>query len=194
MKLVNKQAQFDANASTGYNRGMQTIHWVTLALMVGVYAAALSIDRAADPAWYLMLHRSFGVSIMIVTIARLVWRQRSRVPDLPSDLLVMQKLAAKPNMMALYALLFSQPALGIMESELHGDRIVLFGAITIPALIKPDRSLAHSFLEVHEWCAYALLALIGMHVGATLYHHFIRRDDVLSGMLPRIAQSNHISG
>jgi cytochrome b561 len=192
MKLLKGQAQSNVRASTEYNRGMQVIHWVTLALMIGVYAAAFSIDGAADPAWYIMLHRSFGVSIVMITIARLAWRQRSRVPNLPSDLPAVQKVAAKINMVALYVLLFLQPALGIAESEVHGDRLVLFGVITIPALIKPDRPLARSLLEVHQWGAYALLALIGMHMGAALYHQFVRRDDVLSGMIPGFVRSDRI--
>ena len=158
--------------------------------MIGVYAAAFSIDGAADPAWYIMLHRSFGVAIVMITIARLAWRRRSRIPHLPSDVPAIQKLAANINMVALYVLLFLQPALGIAESEVHGDRLVLFGVITIPALIKPDRPLARSLLELHQWCAYALLALIGMHMGAALYHHFVRRDDVLSGMMPGVVRSD----
>jgi cytochrome b561 len=38
--------------------------------------------------------------------------------------------------------------------------------------------------EVHEWLANGLLAVAALHAAAALWHHFVRRDDVLTRMLP----------
>ena len=51
-------------------------------------------------------------------------------------------------------------------------------------MLSRDRPLAAQLSSVHVFLGYALLALIGLHAAAALFHHFIRRDDVLNAMLP----------
>ena len=58
----------------------------------------------------------------------------------------------------------------------------------VPDLLPVDRKLAHVAFEIHGIVALLLLGLIGMHVAAALYHHFVRKDDVLVGMLPALAR------
>jgi cytochrome b561 len=60
----------------------------------------------------------------------------------------------------------------------------LFGFIPLPALAAKGTAWAHSAGDVHDVLLYVLLALIALHVLAALYHHVLRRDDVLRRMLP----------
>jgi cytochrome b561 len=80
--------------------------------------------------------------------------------------------------------LLAQPLLGIVGSLLRGN-FVLFG-ILVPQLFPRDRVLAREILAVHHILGFCLLALIALHVVAALHHHFVRRDDILLRMLPRL--------
>jgi len=86
---------------------------------------------------------------------------------------------------ALYALLLTQPILGLLYTNAHGDRVNLFFLGALPALIGLERPLAKQLLEVHETVGLLLLGLIALHALAALYHHFWRRDETLEAMLPQ---------
>ena len=73
---------------------------------------------------------------------------------------------------------------------LHGDRLVLLGGLVLPGLLPVDRKLAHVVFGVHGTAAVLLLGLIGMHTAAALYHHFVRGDGVLAGMLPGLKRQD----
>lgn len=173
----------------GYAGPMQAMHWATVALLIGAYVAVWSIkDGSSDAttAWLAMLHRSFGLTILGLTAFRFAWRQRTPVPPLPADVPRLQRIAAQASVAALYVLLGLQPVLGAVGSLLYGDRVIVFGAVVLPALLPFNRPLARQIFWLHGWTALLLLALIGLHVAAALYHHFVRRDAVLSGMLPGV--------
>ena len=64
----------------------------------------------------------------------------------------------------------------------------LFGWPSFPILADMPRSVGHPYHEtfetMHVWLAWSAIVLIPLHVGAALFHHFIRRDDVLTRMFP----------
>ena len=64
--------------------------------------------------------------------------------------------------------------------------MLICGSIALPALLPFNRPLARQIFWLHGWTALLLLALISLHVAAALHHHLVRRDAVLSGMLPGI--------
>src|SRR6516225_7167406 len=164
------------------------LHWLTLVLVATTLVLAFSIDLApSKPAAgvIIQLHRSFGVTLWIMTLIRLVWRQFSRFPNWPVDMPQLMRFAAHWSEYALYALLLIQPILGILHTNAHGDRVNLFFLGQLPALIGRDRLLARQLLEMHHMIGLLLLGLIALHASAALYHHFWRRDDTLAAMLPQ---------
>jgi cytochrome b561 len=166
------------------------MHWLTAGLMLLVFVLAFSIDRAASRVSHtvlLQLHRSFGLTVWVVTIARLVWRHFAKYPDWSSDMSPTMRVAAKVSEYALYALLLAQPILGILQTSAHGDHVDLFFLGQLPALIEKNRPLARLLLSVHEAIGFSLLGLITVHVTAALFHHFWRRNDTLTAMLPTAA-------
>ena len=172
-----------------HTAAIRTMHWVSASLLVGSYATAWTVSFAtsnASAARLILLHRSFGVVIFTVTAIRFAWRQRTRMPDLPTDVPKLQRKAARANVVGLYILLVLQPLLGLTASMLHGDHLSLLGGLVMPDLLPIDRKLAHAIFQAHGIVALLLLGLIGMHAAAALYHHFVRRDDVLAGMLPGV--------
>jgi superoxide oxidase len=180
------------SAREGYAVAMRAMHWATSALLIGSYLTAWVISdatKSVEVADVTRVHRLFGLIILTLTAVRLIWRQRTRMPPLPSDMPRLQQLAAKLNVIGLYALLLVQPLLGLTASMLHGDSMILLGGIVVPGGLPIDRPLAHILFSVHGGVASVLLGLIGVHAAAALYHHFVLRDDVLVGMLPRSARA-----
>jgi cytochrome b561 len=173
-----------------FDQTTRLMHWLTAGLMLSVFVLALSIDLAtsrASHAAFLQLHRSVGLTVWVVTLFRLAWRQFAKYPDWPIDMSQAMRVAAMASEYALYALLLAQPILGILQTNAQGDHVNLFFIGQLPALIQKNRPLAHELLSVHKALGFSLLGLIALHVSAALFHHFWRRDDTLTAMLPAAA-------
>jgi cytochrome b561 len=163
------------------------LHWLTVGCMLLVFVLAFSIDFAASRASHndiLQLHRLMGLTIWLITLFRLVWRQNATYPDWPGDMTKAMRVLARITEYSLYAMLVLQPILGVMQTNAHGDRVSLPFVGQLPALIGKNLPLAGQLLAAHKAVGFSLLGLIAFHATAALFHHFVRRDDVLRRMLP----------
>ncbi len=170
-----------------YDRVMRAIHWTTLALVAGAFTAVWIADPDIVGSYVnpvVQIHRSLGLTVAVLTVFRLAWRWRVGIPDLPADLPTIQKVAARAAEGLIYALLLAQPLVGLLYTNADGLRAKPFFLFEIPALIARNKPLEIQLGDIHSFLAYALLTLIGLHAAAALFHHFIRRDDVLNAMLP----------
>jgi cytochrome b561 len=170
-----------------FDRATRLMHWLTAGLVLSVFALAFTIDLATSRAAHtaiLQLHRSVGLTIWLLTLFRLGWRHFAKYPDWPSDMSRTMRVAAATSEYALYALLLTQPILGVLQTNAHGDHVNLFFIGQLPALIEKSRPLAQQLLSAHKAVGFSLLGLIALHVSAALFHHFWRRDDTLTAMLP----------
>jgi cytochrome b561 len=180
---------YDKAARGIFDRGTRRIHWLNAALMLVVFGLAFSIDLATSRSAHtavLQLHRLVGLSIWLLTLFRLGWRLSVKYPDWPDDLSAAMRAMAKSTEYGLYAMLLLQPLLGLLQTNAHGNRVNLFFG-QLPALIGKNRFLSEQLLIAHKAVGFSLLALIALHVSAALYHHFMRRDDILTAMLPASA-------
>jgi cytochrome b561 len=171
-----------------YDRVLKAVHWSTLLLIAAAYIAiwgSYAVATKEQEAFLMQLHRSLGVTVFVLTLFRLGWRWHARIPSLPADLLAIQKVAARVAEYVLYALLLIQPILGILYINARGRRVDFFFLGELPPIVGPDRALAKQAIAAHDIVAYVLLTFIGLHAAAALFHHFVRRDDVLKAMLPR---------
>jgi cytochrome b561 len=170
-----------------YDRVMRAIHWSTLGLIAAVFAIAWIAHSGLVGEYYqpvMQLHRSLGLTVLGLTIFRVAWRSRADIPRLPADLPIIQKLAARATEAVLYLLLIAQPLLGLLHTNARGPRVDFFFLGALPPVIGPDRALARQLHDLHALVAIVLLVLIGLHAAAALFHHFVRRDNVLNAMLP----------
>jgi cytochrome b561 len=74
------------------------LHWLTLFLVTTAFVLAFSIDFASsknEAVALIQLHRSFGVTVWVVTLGRLIWRQFSRFPNWPADMPQAMRFAAQ---------------------------------------------------------------------------------------------------
>jgi cytochrome b561 len=170
-----------------YDRIAKAVHWTALLLIAGVYVAVWASHAAGSreqSALLVQLHRSIGVTIFALTLFRLAWRWTARIPPLPAELPLLQKLAARATEYILYVLMLLQPALGLLNTNARGWRVDFYFLGELPPVVGPDKVLAKQAMAAHEFLAYLLVALVALHAAAALFHHFVRRDDVLNAMLP----------
>jgi len=164
------------------------LHWLTVFLIIGQFTTVwLHEDVGHGTSLGLELlatHRTMGMLTWTVGLARLVWRRRfAYLPPFPESMPKLQQWIAKANEYGLYVLLLVQPITGLGDVVFHGHPFTLF-IWQVPALLAPDASIRSLFQEAHELGAKALLALIGLHAGAALFHGLVLRDGVLQRMLP----------
>jgi cytochrome b561 len=161
------------------------LHWLTVLLIIAQLATAWAASKGGgDTPALLTAHRSMGVLTWIVVVARLIWRHGfAYLPPFPASMSKLQQRAAKLNEYGLYGLLLIEPLTGVGSSLFRGRPFTLF-AWQVPVVLAPDKMISHMFHSIHEFGVWALLALIGLHATAALFHGLILRDGVLQRMLP----------
>jgi cytochrome b561 len=158
-----------------------------LAIVIAVAAMFLR-DASEDKSTRLLLlevHRQLGLLVLFVVILRIVRRLRPGLTDHATDMPVWARGAAHVAHLLLYALLIGLPLVGWALTSAHGIKLNLLGVVPLPGLVAADSDLADNLSDYHVWLAWGLLALVGAHVAAALWHHFVRRDSVLRAMWPR---------
>lgn len=173
--------------SARYTSTAVFLHWlVFLLIAAGAALAFYMTDLPFSPLKlkYYSWHKWIGVSIFITVAVRLVWRLRHPPPPLPADTPDWQRRAAHIAHGLLYVLLFLIPLSGWLYSSAAGVQTVYFGLLPLPDLLARDKALAETLKALHGALNYTLFALVAVHAGAALKHHFIDRDGVLARMLP----------
>ncbi|HWU78258.1 MAG TPA: cytochrome b [Rhodanobacter sp.] len=164
------------------------MHWLMLALLIGVYACIELHDLAPRGSalhsglktWHFML----GLTVYALVFLRLVVRFVTPSPQMSPEIVAWQRHLAGIMHGLLYAFLIVMPLLGWYTLSTSGKVIPFFG-LELPPLAAPDRDVAHGVKEIHETIGTIGYYLIGLHAAAALYHHYFQRDDTLLRMLPR---------
>jgi cytochrome b561 len=141
------------------------------------------IGRDTRPEGLIGWHLSLGVLIMLLALIRLLWRLGHPVPLLASQRPWQGSLARLVHAL-LYAILLLLPLLGWGNASSRGWDVTLFGIARLPPLFAKGSVFGHELGDVHSVLATVLLVLVGMHVAAAFYHHFVARDRTLTRMLP----------
>lgn len=178
-----------APSATYYHPFAVLLHWVLgLALVMifglGLYMADLpfSPQRLQYYSW----HKWAGVCVLALSGVRLLWRLTHRPPALPaqieSAMPVWQRLAHTGTHVGLYLLFFAVPLLGWAYSSAAGFPVVLFGLWPLPDFVAANPALAELIKPLHKLSAFAMAALVLLHVAGALKHAIIDRDGLLSRM------------
>ena len=175
-----------------YSARARRMHWFTVAFLLLLFPIGIAMDWRGNHLgiWDSTTNNLYGVHrllgfvlLVFIAVPRLTWRLMVGAPADEPGLAPWQRFASHVTHWALYALLIAVPLGGWMGTQLYGALDVL-GLFNLPAFLAPNKAAAERVLWLHALGAFALLALIGGHIGAALYHHFIRGDGVLRRMLP----------
>jgi len=162
------------------------LHWTVAVLVVIVGILGLLHDswpRATQAKW-INIHAMIGLAVWVLMMWRLAWRLSHKPPALPQDAGEWSRRLSSPVHFLIYLLLFVIPAIGIVTFIFHG-RVFDFGLFQINPHVKSDRTIFHPTEDIHGYLAYGLFGLVGLHVLAALWHHFVRKDGVLLRMFPK---------
>ena len=172
-----------------YSTVSLVLHWLIAALVVTQILLIWAHEATDGPISreFVNLHKSVGLSILVLTLVRLGWRIANPAIPLPLETPRWQKLAARATHVLFYALLIAMPLVGWAASSAAGRDILWFGLFEWPALpIGGGRPVARDLMDVHELAANVLIFLVILHILGALKHHFIDRDNVLHRMIPLI--------
>lgn len=175
------------NTAIRYGSISIAMHWLMLVLFVAVYASIElreffpkgSDPREALKVWHFML----GLLVFALVWPRIAARLLGTTPDIDPAPARWELLSAKLMHLALYGFMIAMPAIGWLLLSASGKPIPFFG-LELPALIGKSKETASLLKELHETLGTAGYYLIGAHAAAALYHHYIRRDNTLTRMLP----------
>jgi cytochrome b561 len=176
-----------AAPSYAYDPIAKALHWLTVGLLCAQYTVAWTMPEihSKTPAEGLIsLHLSFGAAIFFTVIIRGLWRLARPAPPAPAHLAPWQVLAARGTHALLYALLIVLPLLGWAHASYRGYAVSLFSIVPLPSLVPKGSPIGRPLGDVHVAVAYALLAVIALHVAAAAWHRLVLRDEVLQRMLP----------
>lgn len=146
------------------------------------------------------LHKSIGLTVLILSLVRLGWRLANPPPPMPPHMPAWERFVAKATHWAFYALMIGLPLSGwVFVSagwSLHDNSSLavpthFFGTFQVPALFGLSRAaedvraaVAQASMSAHSLMAWAALVLVVLHVGAALKHHLFDKDNVLTHMIP----------
>ncbi|HEY1224176.1 MAG TPA: cytochrome b [Brevundimonas sp.] len=164
-------------------------HWLTAALILAQVLLITAHEATDGPISreFVLVHKSVGLTILVLTLARIGWRLANPALPLPDRMRGWEKIAARVTHVGFYILLIGLPLGGWAASSAGGRVIEWFGLFVWPALPVPlDKGLARTFMDAHEAGVKVLYVLLALHVLAALKHQFLDRDNVLHRMLPFI--------
>ena len=171
-----------------YPGSLRLLHWLMALLVVAAYL--LIEQRGLFPrgsggrAAMMQGHFWAGLSVLVLAFWRIAERARRGAPPITPVLPSWQALPSKLLHLALYAFFFAMPLLGLATAWSDGKAVLLpFTDTPLPALLPGDRPLAHRLEDLHGTIGELFYWVIGAHVLAALWHHWMRRDDTLRRML-----------
>jgi cytochrome b561 len=164
----------------------RVLHWLMAICILAMLFIGVGMVSTVTPKFLplISIHKSLGVTILILALIRLVVRLSSGAPPLPPDLPAHMKLAAHASHYVLYGLMIVMPLLGWGMLSAAGYPIVIAGGVRLPAILPQSDSLHTLLWDAHFLLAFAFFGVILLHIAAALFHALIRRDGVFESMAP----------
>ena len=172
----------------GYRLPARLLHWalavaILAMLPVGGIMVSDGLDRATQNTLFI-LHKTLGVVILLLMIARLAYRAANPPSPLPAQMPGWQKTAARTTHILLYVMVFFMAITGYLRVTWGGFPIEGLDAIGLHPLLARNEPLAEIAKTLHFYGRFGLLALLALHIGAALHHAVILRDGVFGRIWP----------
>lgn len=176
-----------ADAPAGYSATQKTFHWLVAAGVLCLVPAGIIMVNLPDGDLknrVYELHKSFGLTVLALVLARVLVRLSRGAPELEPGLPGWQRTAANASHIALYVLIVLVPLLGWAGTSACCAPVQPFGLFSLTLPIGGGMERGEAILGVHKATALLLAALVLIHIAAALHHHLVRRDRTLIRMLP----------
>ena len=171
---------------SNYSTGSKVFHWLIAVIVICMLSGSFfleDIPKAFQGTAY-MIHKSLGLTVLFLMIARFFWIQYRGKPALPATVPAWQKIMSRFVQYSLYLFLIVMAFCGWIMS-VAAERIPsFFGLFNLPLPINPSKTLAEFMDQSHKTIAWILIAFVVLHIAGAIKHHFIDKDNVLRRMLP----------
>ncbi|HEY8578256.1 MAG TPA: cytochrome b [Beijerinckiaceae bacterium] len=164
------------------------LHWVTAVIVLGLIPAGVVMANIGDGALKNALydwHRSFGVLVFVIALARVTTRIAHGAPPPHAGLSAFERFASAATHHTLYPLLIAMPLLGWLMTSAYRVDVSVFGLFTLPHLVPQDDDAFALYQRLHFAGGLLMALLVTLHVAAVVKHTFFDKDTVLWRMLPK---------
>lgn len=175
------------NTDTNWGSVARAFHWGTGALILGMFAYGLWMSEfpaREDRAYHYAIHASIGISLLALMVARIIWRALNTSPKPPLGSSAWEITAARIGHVGIYVLVFATLVAGwfLAGSGRRTLDYALFGIVPMPNMLGTGSPYHKPLEEAHALLAYAMIALVVVHVAAAIWHARVKRDGVLKRM------------
>ncbi len=171
----------------GYSTTARMLHWTAALLVAILVPIGLAMTRTGEGpltnALY-ELHKSFGILIFVVMLARAGFRLVHGAPPPAPGLTALELHLSKAVHVALYVLLLAMPISGYVGVSMCCSPVNLFWTIPVPLSFTGSEATVKSILWMHSTASYVLIGLFILHIAGVMNHAMIRHDGVLARMWP----------
>jgi cytochrome b561 len=184
-----------AGRKTRYTTVAIVLHWLIAAALVFQIMLGWTMEDLKGLQGYsaIQLHKSVGITILLLSLARVAWRLFHRAPPSPAHSPAWERFAAKVVHLGLYVIMIGMPLTGwaMVSASRLGIPTVLYGLVPWPHLPglanlpgAQKEAIAASANQAHWLLALGAVALLALHLGAVFKHQFLDKDEVLTHMAP----------
>jgi cytochrome b561 len=172
------------NSADSYGFVSKNFHWILAAIIIFNFILALILDdfpKGPMRSFLFGIHKSTGILVIILLIPRLLWRLVNTVPDSLGNIKTLNKLSKYAHYL-FYFILLVVAFSGWIYSSARSGPFEVFGLFTAPALIENNPVVANISKEIHEISVYIFVTVLGIHIVASLLHHYVFKDKTLKRM------------
>ena len=169
-----------------YDSIAMTLHWIVAILMVGMIFFGEALMEEDGGTFLPSIHVSIGITILVLSVLRLLWRIMNPPPPLPATMAKWEQSISKLTHVLFYVLMIGLPLTGwlafpeFLREEANMMGITVFGLFGVPSA----PNFGEAAKDIHEIGSNVAMILVILHVLAALKHQFVDRDGVLRRMLP----------
>jgi cytochrome b561 len=178
-----------AEPSERYDTTSIILHWLVAALVAALLIGGEAIEWFSEGplrADARSLHILLGMLLALAVGIRFIWRLSFGRFLPPADIGVLA-IAAKIAHRGFYVLLGAMVLVGMLLLSVTGDSF--FNHLTMTGNDPADRALADRLQNVHAVIGWIILALVGLHIVAVMFHRYVLHDRLLNRMLPHHSAS-----
>lgn len=172
------------NTLSSYGFVSKNFHWIMAAIILFNFTLGYfmgDLDKGPLRFFIFNLHKSLGILVIVLIILRLFWRLINFVPAPLSQNYLLNKLSKFVHYF-FYFILLVVTFSGWTYSSARGGPISVFGLFSVPALVEKNDEIAKIARNIHTLSVYVFITFVGVHILASLYHHYFLKDKTLKRM------------
>jgi len=175
------------DSERGYGTVARLFHWIIALLVLAQIPAGIAMTseplaEVLGPVY--VMHKGSGAVLLVLVLARLLWRLTHRPPPFPDYVPALEQRIASATHAAIYVALLTMTVSGYVFTVGDGYPVEMLDALGVPPLVPHVPRVARVMLVVHQFAAVVLACLIAVHVSAVLRYRLIERRPILARMWP----------